>query len=98
MDVLGLVTCFEDNGQTSVIATIYGLARQPTKMEMGTWVRANIVPMGNSTRKLENKMDGLGAYDVIWSRKIGPPLYTRVINDKGIEKLLVRLPEVGSGL
>lgn len=80
-------------GETSVIATSVGLARQPIKWELGTWVCATLVPdPDESPFTYQNSMRNLGHYIIEKSRKIPPVVSTRVIeNDSGREIVLVCL-------
>ncbi|CAK5076328.1 unnamed protein product [Meloidogyne enterolobii] len=94
IDAIGVVVCFEDDGQTSVIATKFGLARQPTELKLGVWVVTTIVPDERPPQLLKNKIRDLGSYIVKRSKKTGPLMSTRVVNDKGINKLLLCCPVV----
>uniref|UniRef100_A0A915M1D1 Uncharacterized protein n=2 Tax=Meloidogyne incognita group TaxID=654580 RepID=A0A915M1D1_MELJA len=94
IDAIGLVVCFEDDGQTSVIATKFGLARQPNELKLGVWVVTTIVPDERPPQLIENKIRDLGSYIVKRSKKIGPLMSTRVVNDKGNNKLLLCCPVI----
>lgn len=88
IDVLGLVTCFENENRTSVIATKYGIARQPTTLKLGTWIRATILPDSRPSPG-KNIMRNLPSYVVEYSRKIRPPISTRAVDHDGVTKLLI---------
>jgi len=88
IDVLGVVAIHE--GDTSVIATSFGLARQPIKWELGTWVCATLIPdEDESPFTYPNSMRNLGHYIIEKSRKIPPVVSTRVIDRNGVEIVLV---------
>jgi len=56
---------------------------------LGVWVVTTIVPDERPPQLIENKIRDLGSYIVKRSKKIGPLMSTRVVNDKGNNKLLV---------
>ncbi|KAF7636513.1 hypothetical protein Mgra_00004103 [Meloidogyne graminicola] len=90
VDVIGIVVCFED--ETTVIATKFGLARQPIKFPLGVWVLATIVPDERTSQSPKNNfMRGLGSFIIKRSEKIGPVMSTRVVHDK-VDKLLLCCP------
>lgn len=96
MDVLGVVAAFEDDDEynitVSVIATRYGFARQPTILPLGVWVRATLSLDRSPPEDGQNFLqDQPKKWFVLKSRKISPPISTRVVTDRGIEKLLVKL-------
>ena len=94
VDVLGVVVGREeddDDNTVSVIATRYGLARQPTVLKLGIWVRATIIVDHTPLREDQNYMEGLASYVVMKSKKIAPPISTRAVKVNGIEKLLVKI-------
>ena len=87
-----MVVQHENDDATTVFATMLGLARQPGKWLLGTWVRATIVPVDDGVQQPAmgiDRMEGLKSYRVVRSKKIHPPVSTRVFTDKGMERLMV---------
>ena len=87
-----MVVHHENGDATTVLATILGLARQPGNWLLGTWVRATIVAVEEGEQQLAvgiDRMEGLKSYRVVRSKKIRPPVSTRVFTDKGIERLMI---------
>ena len=94
VDVLGVVVGREeddDDNTVAVIATRYGIARQPTVLKLGIWVRATIILDRSPLREDQNYMEGLASYMVMKSKKIAPPISTRAVKVNGTEKLLVKI-------
>ncbi|KAL7074274.1 hypothetical protein ACQ4LE_006453 [Meloidogyne hapla] len=94
IDAIGIVVCYEDDEQTTVIATKFGLARQTKNFPLGVWVVTTIAPDERPPRLLKNKIRDLSSYIVKRSKKIGPLMSTRVVNDKGVNKLLLCCPVI----
>ncbi|KAL3074754.1 hypothetical protein niasHS_014199 [Heterodera schachtii] len=92
VNVLGVTIGNEQDEKVSVIATSYGIARQPKRLELGTWVEATIQVESDEQAVRTLAYDSFmheHTYRVLYSKKISPPMSTRVVNKSGAEKLLL---------
>jgi hypothetical protein len=76
-DLLGIVIA-QNGDYSSVIATKFGLAHQPTQMRLGTWLRMTVTLDNSDEHTLELYGEGRN-WIVSKSEKIMPAVYTRVI-------------------
>uniref|UniRef100_A0A914HFX8 Uncharacterized protein n=1 Tax=Globodera rostochiensis TaxID=31243 RepID=A0A914HFX8_GLORO len=92
MNVLGVAIRFERQKTVSVIATAFGLARQPKCLELGTWVEATIEAESDDRALHNHTYESFmheHSYRVLYSKKISPPMSTRVIMVNGTERVLM---------
>uniref|UniRef100_A0A183BVW9 AAA domain-containing protein n=1 Tax=Globodera pallida TaxID=36090 RepID=A0A183BVW9_GLOPA len=92
VNVLGVAIRFERQKTVSVIATAFGLARQPKVLELGTWVEATIEAESDDRALHNHTYESFmheHSYRVLYSKKISPPMSTRVLMVNGTERVLM---------
>lgn len=89
--MLGVTLVYEQGESVTLVATLYGIARQPKKMDLGTWVKATIEAEEDQTDNptYQSFLNGTHSYRILRSEKISPPISTRVIEAGNAKKLLV---------